>query len=261
MMDGAEPRVRPQTSETIATLNNRVSVRKYTDEPVTEATIEAILRASFRAPTSSNIQSYGVVVVRDGETKRQLSAITGNQRHVVDTPVFLGFCADLSRIDHAIKAKGHAFLENNLEFGVVSTIDAALVGMSAYLAGESLGLIGVMIGAIRNNAAETARVLGLPHHVYCVFGMCLGWPAEFPQQKPRMGYEQMVHYERYGNLRDSGSLAEGVSAYDAALAAHYAASGKPTAPDSWTHETGSKFHQQPRPNLRAELKGRGFDFK
>ena len=167
----------------------------------------------------------------------------------------------LTRIDHVIQVKGHGFAENNLEFGVVSTIDAALVGMSAYLAAESLGLGGVMIGAIRNNAAETAKILGLPHHVYCVFGMCLGWPAEAPQQKPRMDYAEMVHYERYGNLRNGLGVAGGVKAYDASLAAHYTAAGKATAPDSWTHETGSKFGVQPRPHLRTELEDRGFDFK
>lgn len=267
MMDGSgKPGLasgqRPLTSETIRVLENRVSIRKYTPEPVSEATIEAILRAAFRAPTSSNIQSYGVVVVRDAETKKKLSVITGNQRHVVETDVFLGFCADITRMNHVITGKGHDFAQNNLEFGIVSTIDAALVGMSAYLAAESLGLGGVMIGAIRNNAAETAKILGLPHHVYCVFGMCLGWPAEAPQQKPRMDYSQMVHYERYGNLRgDTRDMAQGVRDYDAALAAHYTSTNKPTAPDSWTHETASKFHVQPREKLRADLKDRGFDFR
>lgn len=266
MMDGSGKPVqstatRPLTSETIETLRNRVSVRNYTREPVTEATVEAILQAAFRAPTSSNIQSYSVIVVRDAETKKRLSAVTGNQRHVVETDVFLGFCADLTRINRAIESQGHTFAENNLEFGVVSTIDAALVGMSAYLAAESLGLGGVMIGAIRNNASETAAILGLPHRVFCVFGLCLGWPTEVPQQKPRMDYAQMVHYERYGRLRDSRSMAEGVTAYDAALAAHYTSTGKPTASDSWSHETGSKFSVQPREKLRAELKARGFDFR
>lgn len=265
MMDGsgkpAQAGQRPLTSDTIEVLHRRVSVRKYTSEPVAEATVEAILRAAFRAPTSSNIQSYSVVVVRDVETKKQLSAVTGNQKHVVETDVFLGFCADLTRIDHVIRAKGHDFSENNLEFGIVSTIDAALVGMSAYLAAESLGLGGVMIGAIRNNAAETARILGLPRHVYCVFGMCLGWPAEAPPQKPRMDYAQMVHYERYGNRRDGRTAVEGVDAYDAALAAHYGSRGMKTAPDSWSHETATKFHVQPREKLRAELKDRGFDFR
>ena len=51
------------TSETIEVLHNRVSIRKYTDEPVTEAQVEAILSAAFRAPTSSNIQAYSVIVL------------------------------------------------------------------------------------------------------------------------------------------------------------------------------------------------------
>ena len=53
------------TSETIELLHNRVSIRKYSDEPVPDAHVEALLSEAFRAPTSSNIQSYSVVVVRE----------------------------------------------------------------------------------------------------------------------------------------------------------------------------------------------------
>lgn len=45
------------SNDVIETLLNRVSVRKYTDEPVSEAMVETILKTAFRAPTSSNIQS------------------------------------------------------------------------------------------------------------------------------------------------------------------------------------------------------------
>src|SRR3546814_1831639 len=79
------------TSETIRLLHDRVSVRRYTDHPVDDAHVEAILRAAFRAPTSSNIQSYSVVVVREPETLARLSVVTSNQRHVAREPVFLAF--------------------------------------------------------------------------------------------------------------------------------------------------------------------------
>ena len=118
-------------SETIDLLTNRRSVRRYRDEPVPEAMIEAILRAAFRAPTSSNIQSYSVVVVRDRAVLRRLAPVTGNQRHVAEVPVFLAFCADLTRIDHALMRNGHSIAGNNMETGLVASIDAALVGMSA----------------------------------------------------------------------------------------------------------------------------------
>jgi len=249
------------TTETIDLLEQRVSVRAYTQKPVAEETVAQILRAAFRAPTSSNIQSYSVVVIRDAETKARLKTVTGGQGHVVEAPVFLAFCADLTRIERAMQARGHGIDSNNLEVGLVSTIDAALVGMSAYLAAESLGLKGVMIGAVRNDAVETARILGLPHRVYCVFGMCLGWPAEVPPQKPRMDYSTMVHYERYGALRDNRGLDDQLVDYDSALAHHYGAIGKPTTADSWSHDMDKKFFPQLRDHLRQQLKECGFDFR
>ncbi len=264
-MPDSKPRIDPETalptSETIRTLLDRVSVRKYADKPVDDATVDAVLRAAFRAPTSSNIQAYSVVVVRDGDTLAELAPVTGNQKHVADAPVFLAFCADLTRIAKAMGDRGHDIDPNNLELGLVSSIDAALVGMSASLAAESIGLRGVMIGAVRNDAVRTAEILGLPHHVYCVFGMVLGWPAEAPKQKPRMPFEGMVHRERYGKTPGAPDTAPSVAAYDAALSAHYGAVGKQTTPDSWSHDVDKKFSSRPRDKLREQLAARGFDFR
>jgi len=248
------------TSETIQVLHKRVSVRSYTEQPVDDAHVEAILRAAFRAPTSSNIQSYSVVVVRDKDTLAKLAPVTGNQKHVAEAPVFLAFCADMTRIEHAMATNGWDIDQNNLEMGLVTSIDAALVGMSASLAAESLGIMGVMIGAIRNNAEETAKILGLPHRVYAVFGMVLGWPADVPPQKPRMPYEAMVHYEQFGNHKEGLTMLDGVAAYDRQLAAHYRGQGRTTNDDSWTAEVAKKFSVRPRQKLRAELAGQGFDF-
>ena len=84
-------------SETIELLNNRVSIRKYKDDPVPQDLVAQILRAAFRAPTSSNIQSYSVIVVDDPDTREQLKVVTDGQQHVVEAPVFLAFCADLTQ--------------------------------------------------------------------------------------------------------------------------------------------------------------------
>jgi nitroreductase len=231
-------------------------VRSYRDEPVADEVVNDVLRAAFRAPTSSNIQAYSVVVVRDRDARRALARTAGNQQHIVDCPVFLAFCADLTRIEHALAQGGHSLDGNNLEMGLVSSIDAALVGMSAYLAADSVGLKGVMIGAMRNDPEQVARILGLPPRVYCVFGMCLGYADATPAQKPRMGFDAMVHQERY----DSAKMSSFVAAYDRELAAHYRASGRDTSDQSWSHEVDSKFSVRPRDGLRAALARLGFDF-
>ena len=133
--------------------------------------------------------------------------------------------------------------------------------MCASLAAESLGLKGVMIGAVRNDATASAKILGLPDRVYCVFGMCLGWPDEAPEQKPRMDYAGMVHYDRYGTLKTGDDLSQRLAAYDADLARHYRATGRPTTDDSWTHDMDKKFNPWLRDKLRQQLKERGFDFR
>ncbi len=247
---------KPTTSDTIETLLNRRSIRKYAADPVSDAHVSAILEAAVRAPTSSNVQAYSVIVVRDPDTKQKLAEPCGNQKHIADCPVFLAFCADLTRMEKALVKYGADLENNNMEMGLVATIDAALVGMSAYVAADSLGIHGVMIGAIRNNPEKIAEILGLPSKVYAVFGMCLGYPAEAPKQKPRMPFDGIVHFERY----DAGKSLDIVDAYDESLRAHYESIGKATAADSWQNEVGSKFASRPRDKLRAQLKARGFDF-
>jgi len=255
-MNDAQPATRPVTSDTLDVLHRRVSVRRYRDEPVPDAVVDALLRAALRAPTSSNIQACTVIVVRDPDTKRALSVPAGDQRHIVDCPVFLAFCADLTRIERALARNGHSLADNNLEMGLVSSIDASLVGMSAYLAADSLGLKGVMIGAVRNDPETVARLLGLPPRVYCVFGMCLGYADAVPPQKPRMDFDAVVHRERYR----AGGRDEALARYDRALAQHYRASGRETDDASWTREVDAKFSVRPRDGLRAALARLGFDF-
>lgn len=259
-MNDVQSEERVLSSETTETLLNRVSVRSFTDELVTDAQVGAVLHAAFRAPTSSNIQSYSVVVVRDPETLEKLSVVTSGQKHVKHAPVFLAFCADLTRIDGAVRANGGNFDRNNLETGLVSSIDASLVGMATYLAADSLGMKGVMIGAVRNNATETAKILGLPRRVFCVFGMVLGWPDKAPPQKPRMAETATIHWENYGRSKDGGKVDPAVAEYDKQLAAHYRSLDIKTTDDSWSHDMAKKFMPEPRQHLRKELKDQGFDF-
>ena len=71
----------------------------------------------------------------------------------------------------------------------------------------------------------------------------------------------MVHYDRYGTLKTGDDLSQRLAAYDADLARHYRATGRPTTDDSWTHDMDKKFNPWLRDKLRQQLKERGFDFR
>ena len=242
-------------SNLIDIMRRRSSVRKFTNQPLPDSLIRTILNAAQHAPTSSNMQAYSFIVVRDTKTKIRLAELAGNQDHVAKCPVFIAICADIYRLGHAISKGGGKLAKGHMEMSLVATIDAALVGMSASLVAESLNLGGCMIGGMRNQPEEVAITLGLPDGVFVAFGMTLGYPANQPQSKPRYPEKGVIHWERYENK----SLNDLHEAYNADLEVQKHRTGRADG-IPWTERLARGFSQPKRLNLKFELHTRGFDF-
>ena len=60
-------------NEAYQNLLNRFSTKKYTDQPVSDEILDAILEAGLYAPTGKNNQKAIMVAVRDKATRDQLS--------------------------------------------------------------------------------------------------------------------------------------------------------------------------------------------
>lgn len=240
-------------SNVISTLNSHVSQRKYTNQDIDPQTILDLLNAARRSPTSSNMQAYSFVVVRNQETKKQLARLSGDQKHVETCSVFVAICADISRLMKACEMHGTA-LARNTENLLVATVDAALVGMSLTTAAESIGIGTVMIGGIRNHPDEVAELLNFPEGVYVVYGVCLGFPQKELQQKPRLPEDVVIHYEEYNNSDPTPHL----EAYDAELAEHYRSTKRHSPDAAWTGVIAEKFSNLRRPHLKATLEKLGF---
>lgn len=146
------------------TLRSHVSIRRYSGEAIPDDMLHEILNAARRSPTSSNMQAYSLVVVRNPETKKKLAVLGGNQEHIETCDVFIAVCADINRLKIGVRLHGKE-LVRNLELMLISSIDAALVGMSLATAAESFGLGHVMIGGMRNHPKEVAELLGFPEGV------------------------------------------------------------------------------------------------
>ncbi len=237
------------------TLNQHVSVRSFLDKPVSDEMLHAILNAARRSPTSSNMQTYSIIVVRDPETRQKLAVLAGNQKHIEECDVFVGFLADLNRLGIASEMHGET-LAKSLETTLVSTVDAALVGMSVQTAAESFGLGAVMIGGMRNQPHKVAELLGFPSGVYMVFGMSIGWPAADPPAvlKPRLPESLVIHHERYDPTDPISRIAE----YDATLADYYGQRNQNTA--AWSGPIAQRLNKPRRPHLRQTLEAMGFHF-
>lgn len=192
------------------------SVRAYLDQPVPEGTAEAMVAAAQSAATSSNLQVWSVVAVRDAERRTRLSALCGQQAHIRQAPLFMAWVADLSRLDRIAQSL-HKPAEANhfFEMFLVAVVDAALAAQNAVLVAEAMGLGTVYIGGLRNQPEAVAAELGLPPRSFGLFGMCVGWPdaARPADIKPRLPQAAVLHHERY----DSAAEAAAMAAYDGVM--------------------------------------------
>ena len=55
-------------------IQDRRSIRHYTEEPVSEEHLKMILEAGRQAPSGENAQPWRFIVVRDPDTRKQLGA-------------------------------------------------------------------------------------------------------------------------------------------------------------------------------------------
>lgn len=137
---------------------------------------------------------------------------------------------------------------------VIATVDAALVAQNTLLAAESIGLGGVYIGGIRNDPQSVCELLDIPDLVYPVFGMCLGYPAEIPEQKPRLPLAVILRKNSYVSEDEEPLLEE----YDQHCRQYYQLRSSDSRKDCWTRQVADMMGHPMRPHMRAFLEKKGF---
>jgi len=230
------------------------SVRRYEDRPIGDAMLKRLIACGQSASSSSFVQAYSLVRVTDPGQRRTIAEAAGGQRWVEQAAEFLVVCADLKRLDHACGISGAGPLEGWTEHFMVATVDAALMAQNLMLAAESEGLGGVFIGGIRNHPQTVADCLELPELVYPVFGLCLGWPAERNEVKPRLPVEAVLHENRY----DSDRIAADVAAYDETMRRYYATRSQAARETGWARQVAATLQGKKREHMLGFLRKRGF---
>lgn len=242
------------------------SVRNYKSDPVPDELIKEIVAAGQRASTSSNLQTYSVVVTKDENQRLDMQALCNHQKHISQAPVFLTWCADISRLDRITQARGYPHASEYTEYFLIAAVDAAIAMQNAALAAESVGLGMCYIGAIRNHPLEVVKLLGLPKLVFPISGMTLGWPAGDAMLRPRLPLDAILHWGQY----DTSQEEETLKAYDVAMIDTGIYQGRqvpvPGRDDemedySWQEHSARRASKPTRVNLRSELQEQGLCLK
>jgi nitroreductase len=243
--------------DVIPLLKNHRSIRKFTDEPVSDDVVADIVSAGLSAATSSNLQGTTVIRVRNPETRSAIAALAGGQTYVETAAAFFVWCADLHRSSVACEMAGGEFSAGMTEHFVIATVDCALAAQNAVVAAESLGLGICYIGGIRNDPAQVTELLGLPEQVFPLFGLCIGWPDQDPALKPRLPLSVTLKEEVYDESGDR----EGIEAYDERMRAYYRERTGGKLDRTWSADMSALLGKESRPFMREFLDGQGFTFR
>ena len=179
-------------------LLTRRTIRKYTQQDVSDELLNRLMNEAARTQTMGNLQLYSVVVTRSAEMKAKLSPAHFNQPMVKEAPVVLTICADFRRFNRFCEfrqADTEAY--SNRQSYQWAVTDALIAAQNACVAAESLGLGFCWLGTITYNVDKFVEVLELPRHVIPVSCVTMGYPAEHPALTQKLPVEAFVHRETY----------------------------------------------------------------
>lgn len=239
-------------NQTIETILQHRSIRKFTAEPISESQRNTILDCAIAASSSSFIQCVSIIRVTEHNKRVLLAEYAGGQEYVASAAEFFVFCADYNRHQQIYPEAKLGFTEQTL----IGAVDAALMAQNSLLAAESLGLGGVYIGGLRNNPDKVSSLLSLPKHVLPLFGLCLGHPAQSPEIKPRLPRSLIVHENSYSPL-DMDVLAT----YDQHVREYYQSRTGGSKDMSWSEQISGTLNKEARPFIKPFIEGQGFSLK
>jgi nitroreductase len=142
----------------------RRSIRKYTDNPVSDGDIQEVIKAAMEAPSAGNEQPWHFVIMDDRKILDQIPSFHPHSQMVKSAPVAILVCGDLDKEKH----KGYW------------TQDCSAATQNLLLAVHAKGLGAVWVGVYpRDERVEGFRnLLNIPENVVPFSLVPIGHPAE-----------------------------------------------------------------------------------
>jgi nitroreductase len=164
----------------IQTIFTRRSIRKYTDELVSEQQIKLLLEAAMAAPSGSNRKPWHFIVVTDRQRLDELAKSHSHGKMLFEAPLCIAVCGDTTISPSYWVQDCSAATENLL------------------LAVTALGLGAVWLGVYpRENRLQPIRkILEVPENIIPLNLIAIGHPGEEKDARTQFDASQ-VHRERW----------------------------------------------------------------
>lgn len=175
--NGTETKESEGSNQTLETIFNRKSVRKYTERPVEKEKLETLVRAGMAAPSSRDRRPWEFVIVTDRDLLDKMGDGLPLARMLKETKQAIIVCGDTVKSENAWQ------------------LDCSAAAQNILLAAESIGLGAVWTAAYpypeRMKIIQDA--LQLPEHILPLTVIPLGYPTGIEKPKDKYNKKQ-IHY-------------------------------------------------------------------
>jgi len=174
----------------------RRSIRKYTDQPVSEETLHQLIEAARVAPSGNHTQPWYFIAVRSEEIKQKIVHAEHDQKWMLTAPLFIVCVADGAV---RLKEEGVVFHETTpYKEQKLVLRDTAIAVEHIVLKAVELGLGACWTGLFAQQ--EMRDILGIPGDKHVVAVLTIGYPdpEDEPKEKARRSIEDMLMYETWG---------------------------------------------------------------
>lgn len=162
-------------------IRTRRAVRQFTDQPLPDEAIRAILNAGRRAQSSKNTQPWHFIAIRDKDTLQKLADSGPFAKHLAGA------------------ALGVAMVSPDPSSRWSIPFDLGQAAAQMQLVAWELG-IGSCIGAIYDQA-KAKVVLGIAEDLHFYAALSFGYPAPSESRSPRANgrksFDDVVRWEKW----------------------------------------------------------------
>jgi len=161
----------------------RRSIRRYTDQPVSQEAVLQLLEAAMAAPSAGDSRPWHFVVITDRQLLDKVPSFHAYARMITEAPMAILVCGDQAqaKFDAAYWVQ-----------------DCSAATQNILLAAEAMGLGSVWLGVypLEERMAGLRDLLGIPEHITPFALLPVGHPGE--EKPPAERYDaDRVHYDRW----------------------------------------------------------------
>ncbi len=171
--------------DTMEAILTRRSVRSYTDKPVSDTVVKALLEAAMSAPSAGNQQSWQFICVTDRDILNSITRIHPYSGMLKQAPLAIVVCGDLDRERYP----GYW----------VQDCSAATQNLLIAARAQGLGAVWLGVYPLEDRVEGLRKLFAMPGSIIPLAVVSIGYPTI--AQGPADRYDgRRIHYNKWGNM-------------------------------------------------------------